>query len=265
MPVNIIVTAKQVIDPETPASALKVDAQGKRMETPPNVPPVINGFDENAVEAALRLKDAQGGKVTVISVGKSFVLDVIKKPLSMGCDELILIQDDNAPTFDAYATAQVLAAAIKKVGQWDLVLCGRQASDFDQAQVPLGLAELLKVPCVTIAQKVEVKNGQVTVQRVAPDGAEVMEAPLPALVTISNELGQPRYPTLRGIMAASRKQPTQWKLADLGLNASELAPRVEVAQVFIPAKQKVVEMIGGDNDEEKGWNLARKLREAKLI
>jgi len=97
VPVNIIVTAKQVIDPETPASALRVDAQARRMETPPNVPPVINGFDENAIEAALKLKDAQGGKVTVISLGRSFVLDVIKKPLSMGCDELILIQDDAVP------------------------------------------------------------------------------------------------------------------------------------------------------------------------
>lgn len=265
MPVNIIVTAKQVIDPETPASALRVDAQGKRMETPPNVPPVINGFDENAVEAALKLKDAQGGKVTVITVGKSFVLDVIKKPLSMGCDELILVQDDAVPGFDAYATAQVLAAAIKKVGQYDLVLCGRQASDFDQAQVPLGLAELLKLPCVTIAQKVEVKDRQVTVHRALTDGTEVMEAPLPAVVTVSNELGQPRYPTLRGIMAASRKQPTQWKLADLGLDPASLTPRVEVAQVFVPTKQKNVEIITGDTDEEKGWNLARKLREAKLI
>jgi len=159
----------------------------------------------------------------------------------------------------------VLAAAIKKVGQFDLVLCGRQASDFDQAQVPLGLAELLKLPCVTIAQKVEVKDKQVTVHRALTDGTEVMEAPLPALVTVSNELGAPRYPTLRGIMAASRKQPTQWKLADLGLNAASVSPRVEATQVFVPTKQKNVEFISGDTDEEKGWNLARKLRAAKLI
>ncbi|MSP78063.1 MAG: electron transfer flavoprotein subunit beta/FixA family protein [Dehalococcoidia bacterium] len=265
MPVNIIVTAKQVIDPETPASSLRLNAQTKRMETPPNVPPVINGFDENAVEAALRIKDAQGGKVTVISVGKAFVTDVVKKPLSMGCDELVLIQDDAADTFDGYATAQVLAAAIKKIGTYDLVICGRQASDFDQAYVPLGIAELLGIPCVTIGQKVDVKDKNVTVGRAFADSTEVVESPMPALVTVSNELGQPRYPSLRGIMAAGRKQPISWKLADLGLNAAQLEAKVEMLELFIPAREKKCEIIDGENEEDKGRKLALKLREAKLI
>jgi electron transfer flavoprotein beta subunit len=265
LPVNIIITAKQVIDPETPASALKVDAQKKRMETPANVPPVVNGFDENAVEAALKIKDALGGKVTVISVGKSFANDVIKKPLSMGCDDLILVQDDVAADLDAYGTVQVLAAAIKKVGTFDLLVCGRQASDYDQAQVPLGLAEILGLACVTVAQKIEVKDKTVRVERALTDGVEVLEASIPCVVTASNEIGTPRYPTLRGIMAASRKQPTTWKLADLGLSAALLAPKVTVDEVFIPVREKKCEIVTGETDEEKGWNLARKLREAKLI
>ncbi|MSQ11593.1 MAG: electron transfer flavoprotein beta subunit/FixA family protein [Dehalococcoidia bacterium] len=265
MPVNIIVAAKQVIDPETPVAALKVNAQARRMEPPPNVPPVVNGFDENAVEAALRIKEALGGKITVISVGRSFVLDVIKKPLSMGCDELVLVQDEALGDLDAFATAQVLAAAIKKVGGWDLILCGRQASDLDQAQVPLGLAELLKVPCITVAQKVEVRERDVIVERVLADGTEVMTAQLPVVVTVSNELGQPRYPTLRGIMAASRKQPVKWSLADLGQDATQLAAKVEVVEISAPQRKKTCEFITGQNDGEKGWNLARRLREAKLI
>ena len=106
------------------------------MEPPPNVPPVVNGFDENAVEAALRIKEAVGGTVTVVSVGPAFVMDVVKKPLSMGCDELVLLQDDAFGALDAYATVEVLLAGIRKVGEFDLVLCGRQASDYDQATVP---------------------------------------------------------------------------------------------------------------------------------
>jgi electron transfer flavoprotein beta subunit len=235
------------------------------MEPPPNVPPVVNGFDENAVEAALRIKDALGAKVTVISLGKSFALDIMKKPLSMGCDEMVLLKDDAFEGVDAFGTAQALVAAIKKVGQFDLVLCGRQASDYDQATVPLGIAELLNIPCITIAQRVEVREGVVIVERTAPDGHETFEAPLPAVVTVSNELGQPRYPTLRGIMAASRKQPVVWTLADLGLGATALASKVELLELFQPSQSKECAFIEGDSDEEKGRQLALKLREAKLI
>jgi electron transfer flavoprotein beta subunit len=268
MPLTIVVTAKQVLDPETPASALQIDHARKRMVAPPTVPPVVNGYDENAVEAALRIKDALGAanvKVTVLSVGKAFVMDVIKKPLSMGADELVLVQDEVCDALDAFGTARVLAAAIRQMGSVDLVLSGRQASDWDQAQVPLILAELLGLPCVHITRKVEIKDRSVVVERVLPDGAEVVRAPLPALVTVSSELGQPRYPTLRGIMASTRKQPVIRKVADLGLSPADLAPKVEVLDLYVPVRQRRCEFIPGETDEEKGRNLARRLREAKLI
>ncbi|MBI2935703.1 MAG: electron transfer flavoprotein subunit beta/FixA family protein, partial [Chloroflexi bacterium] len=138
-------------------------------------------------------------------------------------------------------------------------------SDLDQAEVPLGLAELLGLSCVTLAQKVEVKDGVVLVERVLTDGHEVVQAPLPCVVTVSNELGQPRYPTLRGIMAASRKQPQTWSLADLGLSAQDLVPTVELLELFVPTTQKTCEFVKGENEEDAGRNLALKLREAKLI
>ncbi|MFQ5860234.1 MAG: electron transfer flavoprotein subunit beta/FixA family protein [Dehalococcoidia bacterium] len=266
MPLNIIVTAKQVIDPEAPVSALRIDQARKQVITATSIPPVVNGFDENAVEAALRIKDAQEAKVTVVALGASFVMDVIKKPLSMGADELVLLQDEafeDVP--DSYRTAQILAAAIRKLGEYDLVLCGRQASDWDNAQVPQGLAELLGLPCITIARDVKVQDGKVVVERVTPDGIEVMEASLPTLVTVSNELGQPRYPTLRGIMAATRKQPTVWKAQDLGLDPAQLQPLVTSLEIFVPPREKQCEFIEGEDDEEKGRQLALKLREAKLI
>ena len=265
MALNIIVTAKQVIDPETPASALQINPQRKAMEPPPNVPPVVNGFDENAAEAALRIKEAVGGNITVISGGASFAMDVIKKPLAMGCDDLILLQDAVFEGLDPFGTAQLLVAAIKTLGSFDLILCGRQASDFDQAQVPLGIAEFLGLPCVTLARRVEVQDSKVVVDRLIPDGHDIVELPLPALVSISNELGQARYPTLRGIMAASRKQPTVWTLGELGMDSSSISSKAETLELFIPEQQRVCEFIEGETEEDMGRNLALRLREEKLI
>ena len=236
------------------------------MLTPSNIPPVVNGFDENAVEAALQIKQAQGATITVISMGRIFSMDVMKKPLSMGADELILLQDDSfLNLIDSYLTAQVLAAAVRKLGEFDLIICGRQASDWDNAQVPLGVAELLDISCVTIGKKVEVGDGKVIVERIVPEGYEVVEASLPALVTVSNELGQPRYPTLRGIMAATRKKPTIWSAEDLGIDPSQIKPSLTLVDLFVPVSEKICEIIEGDSDEEAGRNLALKLREAKLI
>ncbi len=266
MPLKIAVLVKQVVDPEMPAAAFRIDAGAKRVVPPPNIPPVVNGFDENAVEAALRIKDSQGAAVTAISMGAAFALDVMKKPLSMGADELVLLQDaafDN--TADSFFTAQVLAAAVKKLGGFDLIICGRQASDWDNAQVPLGVAELLGLACVALGKKVEVQGTKLVVERLIPDGYEVVEASLPALVTVSNELGQPRYPTLRGIMAATRKRPTIWSAADLGLTPAQLQPRLTLHSLFVPTRTKVCEFVEGDDEAGRGRNLALKLREAKLI
>ncbi len=269
MPLHIIATAKQVLDPETPISAYRLNREAKRVDTDPvaRITPVINGFDENGVEAALRIKDSEGDtKVTVLSAGSSIAMDVMKKALAMGSDEMVLVQDDGMENIsDSAITAKVLAAAIKKIGDFDLIIAGRQASDWDNAQVPLGLAELLGLPCVTVSRKVEIKDGRVVCERVTPDGYEVVSVPLPAVVTVSNELGQPRYPTLRNIMAASRKQPTTWGLGDLELGADDLSPMVTMLDLFIPEKQSQCEIIEGEDEEDSGRQLALKLREAKLI
>ena len=124
---NMIVCVKQIADPEAPSSSFKIDEAAKTMVPAQGVSQVVSPFDEQAVEAALRIKDAQGGKITVISLGKNFVMDVIKKPLSMGADELILLQDPAFEGGDSHSTAYALAMAIKKVGQFDLIFCGRQA------------------------------------------------------------------------------------------------------------------------------------------
>ena len=263
--INIIVCVKQVMDPEIPASALQVDPDAKRVVPSPGVPPVLNGFDENAVEAALRIKDSVGADITVLSVGNRFAMDVMMKPLSMGADRLVLVQDEAAEDLDAFATASVLSEAIKRLEGFDLILCGRQASDWDNAQVPQGIAELLGLPCVTIAQRVEVVDSGLVVHRVLTDGYEVVEAPLPALATVSSELGEPRYPTLRGIIAASRKSPTLWTVADLGLDPAGLVPKLHLADLIIPISDKRCQFIGGEDEAEAGRKLALRLRKEKLI
>ena len=265
MALNIIVCAKQVVDPETPASAFRIDPDTNRVVPAQGIPPVVNGFDENAVEAALQIKEASDANITVVSVGSGFVMDVMKKPLSMGADQLILVDDPAVGNLDAFGTANALAEAIKKIGEYDLILCGRQASDWDNAMVPLGIAEILGLPCITIAQKIEVGDGGVSVHRALTDGYEVVEADLPVVVTVTNELGEPRYPTLRGIMTASRKTPTVWSAADLGLSDEQLTPKLELTELYIPVTDSECEFIQGDDDADSGRLLALKLREARLI
>ena len=262
---NIIVCVKQVPDPQMPLSSFKIDESTNKLIPTPGTPPVINGYDEQGVEAALRLKEASGGKVTAIALGKDLVSDVVKKPLSMGADELVLLQDDAFEDLDSYATAHALAAAIQKVGGYDVIICGRQASDFDAGQVGSGIAEILDIPTITIARDVKVNDGTVRVERVIPDGYEVVEASTPVLVTVSNELGEPRYPTLRGIMTAGRIQPTVWNAQDIGLDSSKLESRVKLLKLYSPERVSQVEFIEGETPADRGAALALKLRDAKLI
>jgi len=266
MPLQIIVTAKQVIDPEIPKSAFKIDPAHRRAVVPASFPPVVNGFDEHAVEAALRLKDTQDAKVTVLAVGKQFSIDIMRKLLAMGADDLILVQDSLIEDgIDSGVTAKLLTAAIHKLGAFDLILCGRQASDWDNAQVPLLLTEELGIPCITIAKKVDVQDGTVRVERVIPEGQEIVEAPLPALVTVSNELGLPRYPTMRAIMTANRKRPVLWKLADLGIEPSGLQPRLQLVDLVVPVHELQCEFLDGSDERDIAHKLFQKLREARLL
>ena len=153
---NMVVCIKQVIDPEAPPASFKVDSSNNKMTAPPGVSQVVDPYAEYAVEAALRIKDAQGGKITAVSLGVNLQRDVVKKPLSMGADQLVLLEDEAFTEGDSWATAYALAMAIKKLGEYDLILCGRQASDWDAGQVGLGIAEALGLPSVTLARKIEV-------------------------------------------------------------------------------------------------------------
>jgi electron transfer flavoprotein beta subunit len=266
MAVNMIVCCKQVLDPEAPPAVFKV--VNNKMTLPPEVKPVIGQYEEFALEAALKIKDTVGGKITVLSLGNNFVRDVIKKALAVGSDELILLEDEAFEGGDSWSTANALASAIKKIGGYDIIFCGRQSSDWDAGQVGLGIAEILGIPAVTLARKIEVSDGKAKVERVIADGYQAIEVTLPALITVTSGLGALRYPTLKGIMAAGKKQPIIWKPADIGLEPSQVGAagkRSKLDKLFQPVKEAKCEIIKGDTPAEAGTNLAVRLKEAKLL
>jgi len=265
---NMIVCVKQVIDPEAPPATFKIDSATNKVVPPQGMSPVVDPYGEYAVEAALKIKDALGGKITAISLGTKQLRDVVKKPLSMGADELILLEDEAYDEGDSWSTAYALAMAIKKVGEYDLVFCGREASDWNAGQVGSGIAEILGLPSVTLVKKIDITDGKAKVERLTDDGYDVVEVSLPALLTISNEIGEPRYPTIKGIMAAKKKDPIIWAPADLGVESAQIGAagrRVKMLKLFQPVHEGKVEIIEGESPEEAAVNLALKLREAKVL
>lgn len=264
MSLNIIVCVKQVPDPEAPASGYGIDAEIKKVIPPKGTPPVINPFDENALEAALRIKEIRRSKVTVISLGRNLSKAVLRKTLAVGADELILLDDDAFEDMDSYTTAFALSAAIRKVSGYDIILTGRQAADWDAGQVGPGIAEFLGIPSITIARRVELHDDRVRVERVLPDGYQVIEAALPVLITVGNELGELRSATLTGIMAAQKQPLTIWKSQDFVVWPSQLR-RTRLLRLFIPVREARCEFVEGKTPEETGINLALKLRDAKMI
>ena len=225
---------------------------------------MISVFDERAVEAACRLKDKHGGTITVLSIGPGKVADVVKHAISMGADEGYVLQDEAFENLDSFGTAYVLEKAIRKIGEYDLVLCGRQSADWGSGQVGSILAEKLSIPVVTLACDIEAEDNKLRIKRIVKDGWEVVEAPMPSLVTVSSELGLPRLPVGMRIMIAARKQVPLWNAQDIGADSSQLDKanaHIEVTGLSIPTREIKCEMIAGDTPEEVGVNLALKLSE----
>jgi electron transfer flavoprotein beta subunit len=262
---KIIVCIKQVPDPTSSSSGTTVDTEAKRVIVPQGTPPVMNPYDENALEAALLIKDSQEATVTVISAGKNLAKPVLRKSIASGADDLILLDDPAFDKLDSYATAHLLAAAIKQTGEYDLILCGRQASDTDAGQVGSGIAEILKLPGITAACKVEIVDGKVVVERVVSDGIEEVEAPMPALVTVSSELGELRYPGVKEIMAAQRVPITVHKSQDIEIDMSQLKKSSLVNLAAPPGRKAECQYIECETPEEAGTDLAIKVREAQLL
>jgi electron transfer flavoprotein beta subunit len=245
---NIIVCIKQV--PET--TEVKINPETNTLIRE-GVKSIINPFDMYAIEEGVRLKEKLGGKVTVISMGPPQSEAALREAISIGADEGILICDRAFAGSDTWATSYTLAAAIKKIGQFDLILCGKQASDGDTAQVGPGISSHLDIPQVTYVKKIEeVKEKAMRVERMMEEGFEIIETPLPALLTVVKEINEPRLPSLRGMMRAKQAKITRWSQKELQLDAGHIGlcgSPTQVIKIFTPPPRKGGQILSGETQE----------------
>ncbi|HLD82642.1 MAG TPA: electron transfer flavoprotein subunit beta/FixA family protein [Candidatus Omnitrophota bacterium] len=262
---NIIVCIKQV--PETTDVRINPETNTLIRE---GVKSIINPFDMYAIEEALRLKEKFTGKATVISMGPPQAEAALREALSLGIDEAILVCDRAFAGSDTWATSYTLSQAIKKIGNYDLILCGKQASDGDTAQVGPGISAHLDIPQVTYVKKIEevnphtncntnetkigvgVKGGSMRVERMMEEGFEIIETPLPALITVVKEINEPRLPSLKGLMRAKSAKVSVWTQKDLNLDPQSIGlcgSPTQVVKIFTPPPRIGGQIIVGDTQE----------------
>jgi len=227
---------------------------------------VLSPYDEYAVEEGLRLREANGGQVTVVSVGTEEAIVILKKCLAMGADEAILVKDDEPETYDSLRISKIIAQTVKKkFPEFDLLLLGKQSVGADNAQVPTMVAEFLDLPQVNVVTKLEIEGNKGTAYREIEGALEKVEFTLPAVISAQKGLNEPRYETLKGIMAAKKKEIPVLALNDLDLKTEELKPQLEIVKMESPPPRKAGKVIEGE-PAEAAQKLVKLLRnEAKVI
>jgi electron transfer flavoprotein beta subunit len=271
---KITVLAKEVpdsfiVDSFAFAGRLQLDTDTKTIRTE-GIATGMNAYDEQAVEAAMRLRDAQVEcTIQVLSVGGTAPERLFQRAFALGVDECYHLNDSGFQGADSAGFAHILAAAITHLGGADLILCGRQSSDFDQGIVGATVAALLDMPCVSIARDIQMVSAETArVIRVTPEGDETVDVELPGVVTISNELGPPRYPTAMANFAARRKQVTALTAAEIGFDVARVATateRVSRSDIDIPQQRGTCEFLEGSDASAVAAKLAQLLRADGVI
>ena len=249
---NIIVCIKQV--PET--TEVRINPETNTLIRD-GVKSIINPFDMYAIEEAIRLKEKFTGKAVVITMGPPQAESALKEAISLGIDEGILISDRAFAGGDTWATSYTLSRAIQKVskelGAFDLVICGKQASDGDTAQVGPGISAFLDIPQVTYVKKIEeIKDGMAKVERMTEEGFDIVSSPLPAVFTVVKEINTPRLPGLKGMMRAKSAKITVWSAKDIGAESANIGlagSRTSVVKIFTPPVRQGGQMISGETSE----------------
>jgi electron transfer flavoprotein beta subunit len=260
---NIVVLIKQVPEIEL----VKVD-QSVNEVVLPSGPGVVNPFDEYGVEEALRLKEKHSGKVSVITVGTQRAESALRDCLALGVDEAILVSDPLFEKSDPQAVARILAAGLKKIGQYDLIFAGKQAIDDDSAQVPGAMAAALDLPQAMFVKKVEnVDGGKIVVWRTTEEGYDIVEMRLPAVISVVKEINEPRLPSLKGKMMAKKANIIKWSAADIGLDGAMVGSNslTKTLKVSPPPPRQKGEMITGETPEEIAEKLYNKLKENQVL
>ncbi len=260
---NILVCLKQILDPEVPARDFRIDREKREAERGAgNL--VTNIFCENALETALQFRERTGpAKIAALSYGPTTAEETLRKALAMKADTATLVVNDGNSKPDPYTVAVVLAAAVKKIGGFDLILAGREAGDWGAGQTGGLLAEELGVPCISFVESIEAAGSKLRIRRQTDWGFEVFEAEPPLVLTITNhEHNVPRIPKVRDVMMSYRQPLTKWTVDELSIDAA--AARAgdsyyEVAELAIPQKETNCEFIGGDTPEEQAEVFAKRL------
>jgi len=262
---DIIVCIKQVPDTAS-LHTLKINPKTNTLMRD-TAPAIINPFDENAIEEGIRLKEKYAGEVTVLSMGPPQVEKALRDALAMGADNAILLSDRSFAGADTLATSYTLAEAIKKIGKFDLILFGKQAIDGDTAQVGPGVAECLGLPQITYVRKIEIENGKLRAERTLEDSFELVEAELPAVITVTKEINTPRYPSLKGIMKSKKAQITIWSLKEMSIDSDRVGlegSSTQVIRIFTPEMRLKGEILQGTSEDVVD-TLINKLRERKVL
>jgi len=245
---KIVVLIKQVPD----TTEVRIDRETNTLIRE-GVPSIINPFDMYALEEALRIKERAGeGSVTVMSMGPPQVEDALRDAIALGADDAVLLSDRAFAGSDTWSTSYTLAAGIRKLGDCDVILCGKQAIDGDTAQVGPGVAQFLGLPQVTYVRKLDIEDGAAVAQRMMEDGYDVVKVPLPALFTVVKEINEPRLPSLKGKMKAKKAEVQVWAQSDLDVDAAELGldgSPTRVVRIFAPEPRGGGVVFEGDVDE----------------
>lgn len=263
---EVIVCLKQVVDPELPARDFVIDPASQR-QVREGRPLVLSTYDENALEVALQLKDRTETKVTALTMAPQATIgDSVRLALAMGADEAVVIDEPRSPDLPGAVKARMLAAAVRKIGRFDLVLTGCESADWVERVVAPLLAEELGAACVTFVSRIDAVDGALVVRRQADDGVHVVEARLPAVLSItSDESNRPRLPKVKDIITAKRKPLRVWSPVDVGAaEAADGAAGVELRAVAVPERTARCEFLTGDPSEQAAA-LALRLRELKLL
>jgi len=260
--VNIIVLIKQVIQ----TAELKIDKAAKSLVFQ-GVPRVVSETDKNALEESIRIKEKHGGKITVVTVGAPEAKEALREALAMGADEAILITDPRFEGSDSHAIANALAAAVTKILDYDLIICGAYSEDLFAFQTGPRLAEICNLPQITYATKITLDGTKIVVERDLETERQVVEGKLPCLVTVVREINEPRLPTLMSIMAASKKPTTTWNATDLSLEEDELGfngALIEVLRSTLVSGDRKRIILEGDS-KEISLKLAKALQQEGVL
>lgn len=258
---RIIVCLKQAVD----VSQLKVDPSTGQLLTA-SAPKKISDFDKNALEEAIRIKEKLSDtEICTVTVSAEEAKTVLREALAMGADKAYLINDAILKDVDTSGTAYVLAEAIKKIGEYDLILCGETSLDSFSGLVAPRLGELFSIPQITSVSKMSVEGDTVIAERALEDAAEAVKAKLPALVSVTREINQPRIPSLMMIMKASKKEIVTWTTADLGIHSEDISPKIDVMEVLAPKTERKKIKITGESVTEIAEKLAKILIQEGIV